>query len=69
MRNDFQWPIVFYLDPQHPTGAGAEGGRRLQGVELREGTDAVGVVGYAARLAATVHAEDGIAHIDTTQGY
>ena len=68
MRNDFQWPIVFYLDPQHPTGVGAEGGRRLQGVELREGTDAVLMVGYAACLAATVHAEDGIAHIDTTQG-
>lgn len=69
MRNDFQWPIVFYLDPQHPTGVGAEGGRRLQGIELREGADAVLMVGYAACLAATVHAEDGIAHIDTTQGY
>ena len=51
-----------------PTGAGVEGGRRLQGIELREGTDAVLMVGYAACLAATVHAEDGIAHIDTAQG-
>ena len=68
MRNDFQWPIVFYLDSQLSDGAGAEGSRRLQGVELREGADAVLMVGYAACLAETVHAEDGIAHIDTTQG-
>ena len=61
-RSFFIWTL------SRPTGAGAEGGRRLQGVELREGADAVLMVGYAACLAATVHAEDGIAHIDTTQG-
>ena len=58
----------FLSGPQPSDGAGAEGSRRLQGVELREGADAVLMVSYAACLAATVHAEDGIAHIDTTQG-
>ena len=40
----------------------------LQAEELRESLDAVFVIGHAARLAAAVHAQDGVAHVYATQG-
>lgn len=36
-------------------------------IELCKSFDTIEVVGHAARLAAAVHGEDGIAHIDTAQ--
>ena len=36
--------------------------------EFREGLETVDVVGCAARFPATMHGQDGIAHIDTTHG-
>ena len=36
--------------------------------EFRESLDTIDVVGCAARFSATVHSQDGIAHIDTAHG-
>ena len=51
-----------------PAGEGLGVGL-LHIIELREHLYAVLMVAHAACLAATVHSEDGIAHVDATQGY
>ena len=48
---------------------GRESAVPLHIIKLRKHLYAILMVAHAACLAATVHSEDGVAHVDTTQGY
>ena len=48
---------------------GRESAVPLHIIKLRKHLYAILMVAHAACLAAAVHGEDGITHIDTTQGY
>ena len=51
-----------------PAGEGLGVGL-LQIIKLRKHLYAILMVAHAACLAAAVHGKDGVAHVDTTQGY